>query len=174
MSRIISPKLTLSAIFGAVFVSGLILAVPYVYADTTDEVDVTVNIPAVCSFATEDHVYNKTIIPGSYEIVGESKMKAYCNDADGFAIYAVGFGGNNYGDNKLSATVDNQLYTINTGTATSGNTSAWHMKLNNDTTIANNNVATIENGFNNNHEVPTVYTKVASRESETDITTDTN
>jgi hypothetical protein len=174
MSKSNIPKLSMGAFLSTMFLFSLVLATSQAYADTSDEVDVTINVPAVCSFATEDHVYNKQIIPGNYDVVGVSKMKAYCNDNNGFAIYAVGFGNDTYGDNTLSATVDNNEYTIETGTATSGNVSAWHMKLDNDAEIENNNTATIENGFNNNHEVPTVYTKVVSRGSGTDRTIDTN
>ncbi len=168
-----SSRLALSAFCGIATLASLGL-VSQVYADTTQEVDVTINVPAICSFATEDHVYDKNIIPGHYDVIGESKMKAYCNDNNGFAIYAVGFGGDNYGDNKLSATVDNELHTINTGTATSGDVSAWHMKILNDTTVANNNIATIENNFGDNHDIPTTYTKVASRSEATDRIADTN
>ncbi|MBQ3320602.1 hypothetical protein IJG71_00495, partial [Candidatus Saccharibacteria bacterium] len=59
--------------------------------------------------------------------------------------------------------------TIATGTATSGNTSNWAMKL--ETNSSATYPITLQNGYGSYSNVPTTYTKVAERQSATDTGT---
>ena len=99
--------------------------------------------------------------------IGKTTLTAFCNDYNGFSIYAIGFTGDSYtGANhtKLVGVADNTL-TISTGLYTNGDTtSSWAMKVDKitDGTIsyipANMSVV---NSFDSWHVVPDTYTKVA-------------
>ena len=56
--------------------------------------------------------------------IGESTITAICNDSAGFAIYAIGYSNDEYGNNTLVNTTT-PTQTIASGTATSGATSNW-------------------------------------------------
>ncbi len=99
--------------------------------------------------------------------IGTTTLKAFCNDSGGFAIYAIGFTGDEDGNTDLEGMGDNS-HIIATGLATSGETSNWAMKL---TATGSSYVPTIENSFNAYHLVPESWQKVASYSSATDIPT---
>ena len=104
---------------------------------------------------------NSEYYPGG---IGQTTLKTTCNDAEGYAIYAVGFTGEKIGDTnstKLVGTEGN----IATGTATSGDTSNWAMKL---ATTGASYLATLENGYGSFSNIPASYTKVASYSAATD------
>lgn len=85
-------------------------------------------------------------------------------------MYAVGYANDELGNNKLLANINGTLvpsYDILTGTATSGDTSNWAMKL---TPVAGTYAPTLENGYNNYSVVPSTQTKVATFNSITDTT----
>ena len=133
----------------------------------------SVTVAEACTMtATVNSAHSATINPGQYlQPIGETILKVICNDAGGFSIYAVGNANNEYGNNKLLANVGgslNSTYDIATGTATSGSTSNWAMKV---SAVAGTYAPTIQNSFNNYHDVPTTYTKVAQLSSATDTTT---
>ncbi|MBR3246458.1 hypothetical protein IKF87_01070 [Candidatus Saccharibacteria bacterium] len=137
-------------------------------ADAVDDVSITV--PVSCSMeGTGMNSHNANIVNGTYQAdIGSTTLKAFCNDTNGFAIYAAGYTGDEIGgtnSTKLVGTNGN----IVTGTATSGSTSNWAMKL------ATNSGATypltLDNSFGSYSAVPASYTKVAHRDSGTDIGT---
>ena len=182
-------KLAIGA-FGALFaVTALSLAVctnVRTYAETSSEDDITVTIKTACTFTGDDSgtEHSKTITPGTYESnIGTTRMTAVCNDPAGYAIYAVGYTNNEWKNNTLSYTSGGNEYTIPTGTATSGSTSNWAMKL---TTGSDSGVAaTIVSPYNNYAVVPGGsaedpgdksgdYAKVAERLSATTATTGTS
>ncbi|MBQ3353479.1 hypothetical protein IJG89_04065 [Candidatus Saccharibacteria bacterium] len=130
--------------------------------------DVLISIPVACTMTgTGMNSHNATINPGTYQAdIGSTTLKVLCNDANGFAIYAIGYTGQTYGTTTLVGANSNQ--TIATGTGTSG-TSQWAMKLN---TNANATYAvSLDNGYGAYSLVPGSYTKVAHRDSATDIGT---
>ncbi len=157
--------------------SGVFLMSSYSYAtsDNTDVVDkINITVPISCTMSgTGMTSHTANMSNGSYTPnIGTTTLKVFCNDTEGFAIFAAGYTGDEIGGtnstklvNSASA-VDN---TISTGTATSGNTSNWAMKLatNSSATYA----VTLDNGFGSYSSVPSVYTKVAHRNSGTDIGT---
>ncbi len=144
--------------------SGAVLSAPKASADTSGTVDITVNVPAACTLSATNNTLTKTINPGTSDTIGISNIKALCNDANGFAIYAVGFTDSTYGNTDLVTDLGSN-YSIHTGTDTSA--SNWNMTIDNDD-VANDHVATIENDFDEAHIIPTTYTKIASFASATD------
>ena len=119
--------------------------------------------------------------------VGNTKLSAYCNDNNGYSIYAVGSSNNIDGNTDLI--YNNGLsdsYNIRTGVyndTIQTNPSSWAMKLTAGTGTGIDPVTgesvpttppTIINGFDNYSTIPNIYTQVAKRTSGTSMTTDTS
>ena len=102
-------------------------------AEEEDAIDViNVTVLSSCTITnTVDTAHETSLIPGNYESnIGTTTFKTICNDADGYAIYAIGYGSDTNGNTDLVAnspltTSDN----IVTGTATTGNVSNWAVKV---------------------------------------------
>ncbi len=157
------------------FLSGIILASNTTSAeDNTSVVDeINITVPVSCSLSgTGMTSHTATIENGRYvSDIGTTTLKAFCNDTNGFAIYATGYTGDVIGQensNKLVGT-PSTIGNISTGTATSGDTSNWSMKLATTSTPTPTYPITIDNSFDSYKEVPNEYTKVAHRDSSTDI-----
>ena len=151
-----------------------------VYAEESSVSTATVTINQSCSMVgTTNTAHTANLANGTYSGtnypngIGQTTLKAYCNDSAGFAIYAIGYTGNEYGNTKLHNDTLGSTYDISTGTYTSGTTvnSTWSMKL---TSVSGDYAPTIADGTNNTenfttwHTIPTEYTKVAYRTSTTD------
>ncbi len=183
--------------------AGAILASSTVSADnntsTVDQINIT--IPVSCTMTgTGMNSHNAEIANGTYTPnIGTTTLHAFCNDNEGFAIYATGYTGNVIGEtnsNKLVGTNASSNSTIESGIATSaGNpdVSNWAMKLaisqdSGDTT--GTNAFTIDSApnvdlpseaeqsatqasFSEYHVVPNEYVKVAHKNSGTDMTATT-
>lgn len=155
-------------LMGLTVLSGSFLMSTSVSAD--DVVDnINITVPISCSLeGTGMNSHNAIIVNGTYQAdIGSTTLKAFCNDTNGFAIYAIGFTDSEYGKTVLTNATLGSSADIATGTATSGNTSNWAMKLatNSGATYA----VTLDNSFGSYHAVPAEYTKVAHRDSGTDI-----
>ena len=132
----------------------------------------SVTVPASCTMdGTGMNSHTATISPGTWsgasgsdyeQGIGQTTFTTFCNDSEGFSIYAVGYTGNTIGTNTLVGASSTHP-TISTGTATSGNTSNWSMKVTkvNDSTSYMPNYMNIDNSFNAWHAVPSTYTQVA-------------
>ncbi len=192
--------LSLGAMLGVTAMVGGILASNRVLAeDDTSVVDqINITVPVSCTISgTGMNTHNANINNGLYEDdIGSTTLHAFCNDAEGFAIYAAGYTGNEVGgtnSNKLVGTAASGNATIESGIATTaGNPdiSNWAMKLaisqdSGDTT--GTNAFTIDSApnvdlpsqaeqgataasFSSYHVVPNEYTKVAHKNSGTDMT----
>ncbi|MDO5451595.1 MAG: FISUMP domain-containing protein [Candidatus Saccharibacteria bacterium] len=160
------------ALLGVTAISGAVLASSTVSADNDTVVDqINITVPVSCTMSgTGMTSHTAEIANGTYEDdIGTTTLKAFCNDNNGFAIYATGYTGNEIGatnSNKLVGTPAS-IGNIDTGIATSGNTSNWAMKLETDGTATY--AITLDNGFGSYKAVPNEYTKVAHRDSGTDI-----
>ena len=106
----------------------------HLFAAELSSVDsVSISIPTACTLVSEiNDVHSASIINGRYvPDIGKTTITTYCNDENGYVVYAAGYGGNELGNTNLisdrSTSTDN--YNIATGTATNGDTSAWAMKL---------------------------------------------
>ena len=133
--------------------------------------DITITVPVSCTMSgTGMTSHTASITNGTYQgDIGTTTLKAFCNDNEGFAIYAAGYTGEEVGGTNSTKLVGTPaaIGNIDTGIAESGNTSNWAMKL------ATNASATyaleLDNGYNNYSIVPSDYVKVAHRDSATDI-----
>ena len=134
-----------------------------------DEVNVT--IPISCSMSGVGMNTHNATIKGKEinSAIGETTAQVFCNDNNGFAIYAVGFTDDTLGKNVLSGANLDSTHDIVTGTATSGNVSNWAMKLSTITDPAPTYPLTIQNSFDSFHDVPSSYTMVAKRMASTDV-----
>ncbi len=164
---------------GLIFLFSLIFSSSVSAEDVVDIINITV--PVSCTISgTGMNTHNAEITNGTYQAnIGTTTLHAFCNDSNGFAIYATGYTGDEIGatnSNKLVGTAASSNATIDTGLATSaGNpdVSNWAMKLaitqdSGDT--SGSNAFTIDNSFNNYHIVPNEYIKVAHKNSATDMT----
>ena len=173
------------SLLGLTMLFGIILSSNIVSADDTSVVDeINITVPIACTMSgTGMQSHNAEIANGTYTPdIGSTTLHAFCNDNEGFAIYAAGYTGNEVGgtnSNKLVGTTASGNATIESGTATTaGNPdiSNWAMKLaitqdSGDTT--GTNAFAIDNSFNAYHAVPNEYTKVAHKDSNTDMTAST-
>ena len=159
--------LTITILSGAALSSTLVSA-----TDNTDVVDeINITVPVSCTLSgTGMNTHDATINNGTVNSsIGETTMKIYCNDTGGFAIYAIGYTDDTDGKNVLTSSALGSTFDIATGTATSGNTSNWAMKLSTITSPTPTYPLTIQNSFDSFHTVPDDYTLVAKRTSGTDI-----
>ena len=175
----------------AMILSGAVLASSYVSAETDVVDEINITVPVSCSISgTGMDSHNANIANGIYTAdIGTTTLHAFCNDNEGFAIYAAGYTGNEVGgtnSNKLVGTTASGNATIESGLATSaGNPdiSNWAMKLaitqdSGDTTGTNaytidsapNTSGGSDASFGEYHVVPNEYTKVAHKNSGTDMT----
>ena len=154
--------------------SGAFLMSSYSHADDSTVDNINITVPVSCSLeGTGMTSHNANMMNGTYQNnIGTTTMKAFCNDNNGFSIYAIGYSDDTYGETHLSSSAD-PTYNIATGTATSGDTSNWAMKLSTPTSPTPTYPLTIDsdtNGsFTSYHIVPSNHTKVAHRDSATDI-----
>ena len=154
------------AIAGA---SAVIAALPVVgvFAATgttvTDTVQVTIDSACTITSTNASNTYSATITNGQLKSdFGSTNMSVSCNDAGGWHITAVGTGADATNKNYMNA--GSAGTDIATGTATSGATSNWAMKVTGDGAT----------GFTTFAAVPSSATDVASNSgasSETELTT---
>ena len=139
--------------------------------DVVDEINITV--PVSCSFAetvSGNNTYAVSVMNNEYEDdIGHTTFKVFCNDKDGYSIYAVGYSEDTFGNTEMvyQGSANPTPSNIVTGTATSGSTSNWAMKMN---AVTGTYAPTLTNGFGSYRTVPSTYTKVATFASSTDTT----
>ncbi|MBO7132166.1 hypothetical protein J6V85_02835 [Candidatus Saccharibacteria bacterium] len=159
-------------------ISGLILSSSSASAEEVVNVsNVDIAVPASCELSGTGTSHSANVNNGTYmEDIGKTTLTVFCNDGGGYAIYAVGYTGEEIGGTNSTKLVGvESSLTINTGTYTQGTTtdSVWSMKVSKvtDTSVSYNPAnLTIENGFDAYSAVPAAYTKVASFTSTTDLT----
>ena len=152
----------------ATFLIGILLSSSSSHAASSVTANASVIIPDACTMTgTLDEAHTATIPNGTIRpAIGKTTFNVVCNDPNGFAIYAVGYSNQEYGNTKLLATVGGTLaptYDIVTGDTTTGN-SQWAMML----TPVTTNVAA-QNGYGSYSVVPTTYTKIAQFPNSTTV-----
>ena len=186
MSSRVASRATLSLV-GITFCLGAILSSHTASADDdTSVVDqINITVPVACTLSgTGMDSHNAEINNGQFNSsIGTTTLKAFCNDNEGFSIYAVGYTDNEIGKNVLTNSTLGQTHDIVTGTAISGNTSNWAMKL---ATVSNptptypiiimgstddTEKQAGDPDYSTFQNVPSSYAKVAKRESSTDVGT---
>ena len=159
--------LAVGGLVGATILSGAALTASRAGAEPLSaSTTATVTVASSCSMTgTLDTEHEATIINGHYQAdIGQTTLKSFCNDPNGYAVYAIGFSDDTYGNNAMMASIG-QEYNIATGTQENGSTSGWAMKV---AAVDGPYAPTIANGFDSYHVVPDTYTKVASYPSNTD------
>ena len=142
-----------------------------VYADDTSVVTTTtISVPVSCTLSSSvDSAHSAKIANGTYqENIGKTTIKTFCNDANGYALYAVGYTGDTMtGDNHTKLMGSSTGTNISTGTYTAGTTtdSVWSMKL---TSVTGTYAPTIASPYTNYSVIPSSFTKVASYNQGTD------
>lgn len=157
--------LMLGALVAATMISGVILASEKTTA-AEDTANATVRVSSACTLSsTVSSEHTASVLNGTYQAgIGTTTLTANCNDTNGYAVYAVGFSGDTLGNTNMIGTTTAE--TIATGTATTGNNSAWAMKI---ASVGTTGPA-VETGFANYAAVPATYTKIASQPGATDTT----
>ena len=184
MVRHLDITITSALILTTIITGAVASSVRVEAEDITDVTDTaSVTVPASCSMtATLESEHSASIPNGIYSGssdyfpngIGKTKIATFCNDNNGYAIYAIGFTGDKYdGEDhtKLIGATNGQK--ISTNTTTSGDTSSWAMKLikeTDDTKSYNPTALTIENNYDDYNVIPNTYTKVANYTSTTDQT----
>ena len=156
-----SKSLLVGAVFAFFFMilAGVMLttsrakAADTVSSNTSVTVSSSCQLDSVVDIAHEAEVTASTYLPD----IGKTTITATCNDVNGFDVYAVGYTNTEYGRNDMLGAATGR--TIDTGTATSGGTSNWAMKL---ASVAGTVSPTITTGYNAYHAIPDDYTKVAT------------
>ena len=159
-----------SALAGVAAVFGGILLTTNASADVAKDVNVRVLVPTACSLLGTNTTLSADALPSQQTEIGTASFKAVCNDPSGLAIYAVGYTNDTYGNTNLVST-DGNNNTIATGAFSSPTNSQWNMTLANTGT---DYPTTIRNGYESPSVIPSVFTKVASRDTITDQTTGAN
>ena len=181
------------SLMGFTALSFLVLSSSSALADSSTVSTASITIDESCTMSgTTNTAHTADLVNGTYSGtnypngIGQTTLKVFCNDNNGFAIYAIGYTNDEYGNNKLhwsGATSTSDITNdINTGIYSSGaTTSSWSMKL---SAMSGTYAATIDDGvaannnstdnFTNWHIVPTEYKRVAYRTSGTDLNTNNN
>ena len=153
---------------GNLIIASILMNVPTISTDITSAIDddITITVDSACTIGqTVTSAHTTELNPGETNTtIGQSRIAAYCNDSEGYAIYAIGYTNSEYGNTNLVSTDGN--YTIPTGT--SGSNSYWNMRLTQGTASGTTSyLPTMVNEFTTNTTIPSDYTKVAYRDSST-------
>ena len=140
-----------------------------------------IRVKSTCSMTAtiepgEEHA--AIMINGQYkESIGKTTVATFCNDPNGYAIYAIGYTGGDAGitggyNTVLRSSALGPTYDIPTNTYESGDTSGWAMKLASVPGTYEPTILSDDDGpYSDYHTVPQSYTKVADFSSSTDATT---
>ena len=138
-----------------------------VSADDSGSDDVTITLPTSCSIEPSGNSHSETLENNTYDTNvgnGTTKLKTYCNDKDGYIIYAIGASNNVEGTTSLiSSTGD----TIATGVYTPGDTtSSWSFRIDPLDNILTMN-PTYAVGEGNFATIPNTWDWIAKKPSDT-------
>ena len=124
-------------------------------------VNTTILVNTACGMtATTNAAHSAVLTNGSEKTgIGTTTIAVTCNDAAGFAVYAVGYANTTLGNNNLVGTHSN----IPTGTGTAS--SNWGMKL---ASVNSARPIAIESDYSDYGIVPDEFTLVAHRDAATD------
>ena len=172
---------------GVTIFAGAFLMLPNTSADDSSVVTTTITVPVSCSMIGTVVSQHTAEIPNGIDSrgndyypdgIGSTTLKAYCNDNEGFSIYAVGYSDDTIGNTYLRDATLGASADIQTSTTFSGANSAWAMKIG----VTTGNYPAIVAGSTGDSEkqsgdtdystwavVPSTYTRVAYRNSATDV-----
>lgn len=131
----------------------------------TNSVTASVTVSSACSFERGENdagEYSGTLVNNGDVSITGSTFTTLCNDAGGYAIYAVGYSNNTLGNTDL---IFNNTPSSTNNIHTDGSGSNWGMTLSTAAAAAAAGKPVIESGFSDSdhpHTIPGTYTKVAS------------
>ena len=161
----------LGGLVAVTLLSGATLMATKVIAEESTSETVSVTVSSSCTITGTNTDHTTTAVNGNITPdIGLSTINARCNDANGFAVYAIGYTGDTDGNNKLVNSTLGTSADIATGTNTTGN-SSWSMKLATTTSPEPTYPVTITTGYDDYHAVPDDYTLVVKRTAPTDVGT---
>lgn len=146
--------------------SGVVAMLPHASAEDITPIDdeITITVDSACTMGQTTTYTNPSLNPGETSTIGTSRISAYCNDASGYDIYAIGYTNGEYGNTSMQSTENS--HTIPTGL--SGEGSYWNMYLTPGTnTTTPSYIPTITSNFTSPSTIPNDYTKVATYPSTT-------
>ena len=115
----------------------------------------TVTVDSNCSLTTGGGSYTKSMNPGSTGTITGNTITAVCNDAGGYAIYAIGYSGDSIsGNNTDLISTSNENFNIKTDG--SYQESYWKMSF------TASGQATVTNPYTAFQQIPATWAKVAS------------
>ena len=119
---------------------------------------VAVTVDSACTITTGGGNYSRTITPGTSEEIVGNGINVSCNDSNGYALYAIGYSGDNYeSPNNTRMLATNNIDYIPTNT--SGTGSYWAMKVAGSSNAGS--TPAIDNSFNDYHTIPDNYIKIS-------------
>ena len=145
----------------ATIVFALILSLPRSSARVSSSDNLAISVPSSCTLSSSvDETHSASIVNGTYEDnIGRTTLTTFCNDKNGYSVYAIGDSLNSEGNNTLAGSNGSN---ISSGTATSGDTSNWAMKLSLKAGDTSTTPPSIIDPFTNYSTVPTYWTRVAT------------
>ncbi len=149
--------ITSSLVLSTLFIGLFLLSSPS-NADGSASANASVTVAEACSMSTANTAPHSTTMVNNdtAENVGVTTFTATCNDPGGLAIYAIGYSNDEYGNTNMIGTLGN------IATGTNDSTSNWSMKL------MNADGFTAPDFLQSTYTaVPSTYTKVAARNSNT-------
>ena len=166
--------LLVTGLLSITILCGTVLTSIRTVAETTKRDNFSLTIPTSCTMSgvgTGSHTASMSTdsysaASGSpYENgIGKTTITTFCNDENGFSIYAVGYTGNTEGNNTLVG-VNTSTNIINTGVhASTDTTSNWAMKITKVTDSSESYLPqnmSIQDNFDSWHTVPDTFAKVA-------------
>ena len=108
-------------------------------AELSQADNLAISIPTACTLSSLiNGEHSKSILNGTYESgIGQTILTTYCNDKNGYVVYASGFSNNELGNNKLISNInDNTNSNKNNNNKNNNNN-----KVNNtSSSVSNSNV----------------------------------
>ena len=76
-------------------------------AELSQADNLAISIPSSCTLSSLiNGEHSKSILNGTYESgIGQSIITTYCNDRNGYVVYAIGSSNNELGNNKLISNI---------------------------------------------------------------------
>ena len=149
---------------------GLILSIPHSSAENINNDKVSVVLPVSCTISGSNNTHTESLVNNTYDNSignGVTTLTTYCNDKNGYIIYAIGNSNNEEGNTNLVGDLVAGGNNITTGTATSGDTSNWAFEID-----KLDSALTLNNAYSNGPaSIPNSWSWIAKKEANTtDIT----
>lgn len=187
MPRLKTSFVLLASFLLVTMISGNILSAPSLYADDSYTTTTTIRVPTSCTMSGTGMGTHVAQIPNGVDSrgagyypdgIGKTTLKVFCNDEEGFSVYAVGYSDDTIGNTYLRDANLGSTQDILTGTTFSGANSNWAMKIGvtagTYTPIIAGSTGDSEKqsgdtDFSNWASVPSAYARVAYRNAGTDV-----